>query len=169
MGIRNHETPVRKVNDPGGNPIEIAAVVVWQVRDTARAVCDVDDFTQFVAIQAETAVRHTGMSYPYDAREVRNVSLRENTEDITHELSQEIAARAAPAGVSVVESRLTRLSYAPELARAMLRRQQAEAAESQREHRQHRLSHARPPCPPHGAARRDSRLWQPASDRLLSR
>jgi regulator of protease activity HflC (stomatin/prohibitin superfamily) len=131
--IRNHETPVLKVNDADGNPIEIAAVVVWQVRDTVRAVFDVDDFTEFVAIQAETAVRHIGMSYPYDAREMGKVSLRENAEDITHELSAEIAARVAPAGVGVVESRLTRLAYAPEIAQAMLRRQQAEAVVAARQ------------------------------------
>jgi regulator of protease activity HflC (stomatin/prohibitin superfamily) len=131
--IRNHETPVLKVNDADGNPIEIAAVVVWQVRDTARAVFDVDDFKEFVAIQAETAVRHIGMSYPYDARETGKVSLRENAEDITHELSQEIATRVMPAGVGVVESRLTRLAYAPEIAQAMLRRQQAEAVVAARQ------------------------------------
>ncbi len=131
--IRNHETPVLKVNDADGNPIEIAAVVVWQVRDTARAVFDVDDFKEFVGIQAETAVRHIGMSYPYDARETGKVSLRENAEDITHELSAEIAVRVAPAGVGVVESRLTRLAYAPEIAQAMLRRQQAEAVVAARQ------------------------------------
>jgi regulator of protease activity HflC (stomatin/prohibitin superfamily) len=131
--IRNHETPVLKVNDADGNPIEIAAVVVWQVRDTARAVFDVDDFKAFVAIQAETAVRHIGMSYPYDARESGQLSLRENAEDITHELSAEIADRVAPAGVGVVESRLTRLAYAPEIAQAMLRRQQAEAVVAARQ------------------------------------
>jgi regulator of protease activity HflC (stomatin/prohibitin superfamily) len=131
--IRNHETPVLKVNDADGNPIEIAAVVVWQVRDTARAVFDVDDFTAFVAIQAETAVRHIGMSYPYDARQTGQISLRQNAEDITRELSAEIAERVAPAGVGVVESRLTRLSYAPEIAQAMLRRQQAEAVVAARQ------------------------------------
>jgi regulator of protease activity HflC (stomatin/prohibitin superfamily) len=131
--IRNHETPVLKVNDADGNPIEIAAVVVWQVRDTARAVFDVDDFKEFVAIQAETAVRHIGMSYPYDARETGRRSLRESAEDITHELSAEIADRVAPAGVGVVESRLTRLSYAPEIAQAMLRRQQADAVVAARQ------------------------------------
>jgi regulator of protease activity HflC (stomatin/prohibitin superfamily) len=131
--IRNHETPVLKVNDADGNPIEIAAVVVWQVRDTARAVFDVDDFKAFVAIQAETAVRHIGMSYPYDARAPGQLSLRENAEDITRELSAEIADRVAPAGVGVVESRLTRLAYAPEIAQAMLRRQQAEAVVAARQ------------------------------------
>jgi hypothetical protein len=131
--IRNHETPVLKVNDADGNPIEIAAVVVWQVADTARAVFDVDDFKEFVAIQAETAVRHIGMAYPYDARETGKVSLRENAEGITHELSAEIAVRVAPAGVEVVESRLTRLAYAPEIAQAMLRRQQAEAVVAARQ------------------------------------
>jgi regulator of protease activity HflC (stomatin/prohibitin superfamily) len=131
--IRNHETPVLKVNDADGNPIDMAAVVVWQVRDTARAVFAVNDFEQFVAIQAETAVRHIGTSYPYDAREKGQLSLRENAEAITRQLSAEIAERVAPAGVDVIESRLTRLAYAPEIAQAMLRRQQAEAVVAARQ------------------------------------
>lgn len=125
--IRNHETPVLKVNDTDGNPIDMAAVVVWQVRDTAHAVFAVDDFEQFVAIQAETAVRHIGTSFPYDAREKGQLSLRENAEEITRKLSAEIAERVVSAGVEVIESRLTRLAYAPEIAQVMLRRQQAEA------------------------------------------
>ena len=131
--IRNHETPVLKVNDADGNPIEMAAVVVWQVRDTARATFAVQDFTAFVAIQAETAVRHIGTSYPYDARDNAHVSLRESAEAITQQLSAEIAARVVAAGVDVIESRLTRLSYAPEIAQAMLRRQQAEAVVAARQ------------------------------------
>jgi len=124
--IRNLETAVAKVNDNDGNPIEIAAVVVWQVQDTAQALYSVDDFLSFVAIQAETAVRHIASSYPYTAGE-GILSLRENADVITGQLSEEIAARVRAAGVTIVESRLTRLSYAPEIAQAMLRQQQANA------------------------------------------
>jgi len=125
--IRNHETAVAKVNDADGNPIEIAAVVVWQVRDTASAIYAVDDYARFVAIQTETAVRHIASSYAYDSRGTGRLSLRDNADEITQELSMEIAARVRPAGVKVIESRLTRLSYAPEIAQAMLRQQQANA------------------------------------------
>ena len=125
--IRNHETDVLKVNDLDGNPIEISAVVVWQVKDTARAVFEVDDFVEFVAIQTETAVRHIANSYPYDAHDASGLSLRDNAEEITARLSEEIGARVAAAGVEITESRLTRLAYAPEIAQAMLRRQQATA------------------------------------------
>jgi regulator of protease activity HflC (stomatin/prohibitin superfamily) len=125
--IRNHETGVAKVNDADGNPIEIAAVVVWQVQDTARARFEVDDFVEFVAIQTETAVRHIANSYPYDAGISGGMSLRDNADEVTGTLAAEITARVASAGVRIVESRLTRLSYAPEIAQAMLRRQQAGA------------------------------------------
>ncbi len=125
--LRNHETALAKVNDADGNPIEIAAVVVWQVHDTAQALYAVDDFTQFVAIQTETAVRHIASSYPYTSGAEGGLSLRDNADEITQRLSDEIAARVRPAGVTIVESRLTRLSYAPEIAQAMLRQQQANA------------------------------------------
>jgi regulator of protease activity HflC (stomatin/prohibitin superfamily) len=126
--IRNLDTPRATVNDSDGNPIEIAAVVVWQVQDTAQAVYSVDDYVRFVAIQAETAVRHIANSYPYDARGAENVlSLRDNADEITAELSAELANRVQAAGVQVVETRLTRLSYASEIAGAMLRQQQAAA------------------------------------------
>src|SRR6201993_5294104 len=126
--IRNLETPLAKVNDSDGNPIEIAAVVVWQVQDTAQAVYSVDDYVKFVAIQAETAVRHIANGYPYGARGAENVlSLRDNADEITAELSAELANRVQAAGVQVVETRLTRLSYAAEIAGAMLRQQQAAA------------------------------------------
>jgi hypothetical protein len=125
--IRNRESAQAKVNDADGNPIEIAAVVVWQVADTAAAVYSVDDFTAFVTIQTETAVRHIASSYPYDNRGSGALSLRDNADEITSQLSAEIAARVAPAGVHIIESRLTRLSYAPEIAQAMLRQQQASA------------------------------------------
>ena len=109
------------------NPIEIAAVIVWEVRDTAKAVYAVDNFTQFVSIQAETAVRHIASSYPYDNRGSGAISLRDNAEEITRQLSAELTDRVRSAGVDIIESRLTRLSYAPEIAQAMLRQQQASA------------------------------------------
>jgi regulator of protease activity HflC (stomatin/prohibitin superfamily) len=125
--IRNHETAQAKVNDADGNPIEIAAVVVWEVQDTAKATYAVDDYTKFVAIQTETAVRHVASSYPYTSQKEGELSLRENAEEVTGLLSAEIADRVRPAGVTIIESRLTRLSYAAEIAQAMLRQQQASA------------------------------------------
>ncbi|MFD9706100.1 SPFH domain-containing protein [Lentzea sp. NPDC059081] len=125
--IRNHETQTLKVNDADGNPIEIAAVVVWQVEDTARARFEVDDFVRFVGIQTETAVRHIATSYPYDNHDEAGLSLRENADEITETLAIEISARVQSAGVKVIESRLTHLAYAPEIAHAMLQRQQAGA------------------------------------------
>jgi regulator of protease activity HflC (stomatin/prohibitin superfamily) len=125
--IRNHETPLAKVNDADGNPIEIAAVVVWLVEDTAKALYAVDDFIQFVATQAETAVRHIATSYAYEVHGSGALSLRDNANEITQELSAEIQARVTSAGVRIIESRLTRLSYASEIAQAMLRRQAANA------------------------------------------
>jgi len=131
--IRNYETQVAKVNDADGNPIEIAAVVVWSVEDTARALYDVDDFVRFVDIQTETAVRHVASAHPYDTHEDGQLSLRENAEEITGQLTAEIAARVGSAGVKIIESRLTRLSFAPEIAQAMLRRQQAGAVVAARQ------------------------------------
>jgi hypothetical protein len=125
--VRNHETKVAKVNDADGNPIEIAAVVVWQVADTARALYEVDDFVAFVNIQTETAVRHIAGSFPYDARGEGQFSLRDKAAIITTQLSDEIAARVEAAGVRIIESRISRLAYAPEIAHAMLQRQQAAA------------------------------------------
>jgi SPFH domain / Band 7 family len=131
--IRNHETPTAKVNDADGNPIEIAAVVVWRVEDTAKATFGVDDLAGFVATQTETAVRHVANSYPYDAHREGRMSLRDNAREITAELASEIANRVDPAGVKIIESRITRLSYAPEIAQAMLRRQQASAVVAARQ------------------------------------
>ena len=131
--IRNHETGVAKVNDADGNPVEIAAVVVWHVADTGKALFGVDSFTSFVAIQTETAVRRVAGSYPYDAHGGGTLSLRENAEEITAGLAAEIADRVRPAGVQVAEARLTRLSYAPEIATVMLRRQQASAVVAARQ------------------------------------
>jgi regulator of protease activity HflC (stomatin/prohibitin superfamily) len=125
--IRNLETAQTKVNDADGNPIEIAAVVVWHVQDTAQATYSVDDYVKFVAIQAETAVRHIASSYPYDSRGTGAMSLRENAEEITGKLTSELNQRVLAAGVQVIETRLSRLSYAAEIAQAMLRQQQASA------------------------------------------
>jgi regulator of protease activity HflC (stomatin/prohibitin superfamily) len=113
--VRNHETAVLKVNDAYGNPIELAAVVVWKVQDTAQASFEVDDFLEFVATQTEAAVRHIAIEYPYDAHEVDGLSLRGNAEEITEKLAAELHAR------------FTHLAYAPEIASAMLQRQQAGA------------------------------------------
>jgi regulator of protease activity HflC (stomatin/prohibitin superfamily) len=125
--IRNKETPTVKVNDADGNPIEIAAVVVWQVRDTARATYGVEDFVAFVDIQSETALRHVANSHPYDNSDSEALSLRDHTDEVAGQLAVEIAARVVPAGVDIIEARITRLSYAPEIAQVMLQRQQAGA------------------------------------------
>ena len=125
--IRNQESAQLKVNDADGNPIEIAAVVVWQIKDTAHAIYSVDEVTKFVTIQTETAVRHIASSYPYDNRGEDRLSLRDNADEITQQLSTELTKRVAPAGVQIIETRLTRLSYAPEIAQTMLRQQQASA------------------------------------------
>ncbi|MBT2545111.1 SPFH domain-containing protein [Streptomyces sp. ISL-44] len=125
--VRNHETAVLKVNDAYGNPIELAAVVVWRVEDTARATFEVEDFTEFVETQTEAAVRHIAIEYPYDAHEEGGLSLRGNAEEITEKLAAELHARVDAAGVAIIESRFTHLAYAPEIASAMLQRQQAGA------------------------------------------
>ncbi|MFJ3303180.1 SPFH domain-containing protein [Streptomyces sp. NPDC086549] len=125
--VRNHETAVLKVNDAYGNPIELAAVVVWKVQDTAQAVFEVDDYSEFVATQTETAVRHIAIEYPYDAHDEDGLSLRGNADEITEKLAAELHARVEAAGVRIIESRFTHLAYAPEIASAMLQRQQAGA------------------------------------------
>jgi regulator of protease activity HflC (stomatin/prohibitin superfamily) len=121
-----------KVNDKRGNPVDIAAVVVWHVEDTAKAVFDVDDVETYVSTQSETSVRHLATRYPYDtgetaAEEADEVTLRGNVDEVSEALRQELQERLAPAGVVVDQARLTHLAYAPEIAQAMLRRQQAEA------------------------------------------
>ncbi|MCX4995679.1 SPFH domain-containing protein [Streptomyces longwoodensis] len=125
--VRNHETAVLKVNDAYGNPIELAAVVVWKVRDTAQATFEVDDFLEFVSTQTEAAVRHIAIEYPYDSHDEDGLSLRGNAEEITEKLAVELHARVEAAGVQIIESRFTHLAYAPEIASAMLQRQQAGA------------------------------------------
>ncbi|MFE6173520.1 SPFH domain-containing protein [Streptomyces sp. NPDC056464] len=125
--VRNHETAVLKVNDAYGNPIELAAVVVWKVEDTAQASFEVDNYLEFVATQTEAAVRHIAIEYPYDAHDEGGLSLRGNAEEITEKLAFELHARVEAAGVQIIESRFTHLAYAPEIASAMLQRQQAGA------------------------------------------
>ncbi|MDX3800393.1 SPFH domain-containing protein [Streptomyces sp. AK04-3B] len=125
--VRNHETAVLKVNDAYGNPIELAAVVVWNVKDTAQASFEVDDFLEFVSTQTEAAVRHIAIEYPYDSHDENGLSLRGNAEEITEKLAVELHARVEAAGVRIIESRFTHLAYAPEIASAMLQRQQAGA------------------------------------------
>jgi regulator of protease activity HflC (stomatin/prohibitin superfamily) len=116
-----------KVNDKRGNPVEIAAVVVWRVHDTAQAMFDVDDYEQYVQTQSESALRHLASQYAYDHGEENEITLRSNVEEVSRALQEELMQRLARAGVAVEEARLTHLAYAPEIAQAMLRRQQAEA------------------------------------------
>ncbi|WP_329103954.1 SPFH domain-containing protein [Micromonospora sp. NBC_01699] len=126
LRVRNFETARLKVSDADGNPVEIAAVVVWRVVDAAKAVFAVDDHVEYVAVQAESAVRHLATSYPYEAHDSGRASLRDSavvSEELTHELRE----RSEMAGVEVLESRTTHLAYAPEIAQAMLARQQASA------------------------------------------
>jgi regulator of protease activity HflC (stomatin/prohibitin superfamily) len=127
LRVRNFESGKLKVNDLEGNPIEIAAVVVWQVVDSAEAVFNVDDFASFVHIQSEAALRAMATSYPYDQHEEGKVSLRSHAAEISKHLTEEIQERLAAAGISVVEARISHLAYAPEIAQAMLQRQQATA------------------------------------------
>jgi regulator of protease activity HflC (stomatin/prohibitin superfamily) len=127
LRVRNFETTKLKVNDHEGNPIEIAAVVVWKVVETAEAVFHVDDYEQFVHVQSEAAVRNLATSYPYDAHQEGQMSLRVSAGEINHKLREEIQERLSSAGVEVIEARISHLAYAPEIASAMLRRQQASA------------------------------------------
>jgi regulator of protease activity HflC (stomatin/prohibitin superfamily) len=127
LRVRNFETSKMKVNDQDGNPIEIAAVVVWKVIDTAEAIFQVDNYENYVHVQSEAAVRNLASAYPYDAHEDHHVSLRGSTAEVAARLQAEIQERLAVAGVDVVEARISYLAYAPEIAAAMLRRQQASA------------------------------------------
>jgi regulator of protease activity HflC (stomatin/prohibitin superfamily) len=127
LRVRNFESSKLKVNDQDGNPIEIAAVVVWRVVETAEAMFHVDDYEHFVHVQSEAAVRVLATSYPYDAHVPDQMSLRMSVTEITHRLRDEIQERLAKAGVEVIEARISHLAYAAEIANAMLRRQQASA------------------------------------------
>jgi regulator of protease activity HflC (stomatin/prohibitin superfamily) len=125
--VRNFETNHLKVNDAEGNPVEIAAIVVWQVADTSRASYAVDDYVNFVEVQSESALRHVATTHPYDDPTGEGTSLRGNVDLVAAELAQEVAQRVTIAGVEIVEVRISHLAYAPEIAQAMLRRQQANA------------------------------------------
>ena len=127
LRVHNFTTSVSKVNDAEGNPIEISAVVVWKVVDTAAAVFEVDDFEDFVHVQSETAIRHLGTQYPYDDFEGDRVSLRSDPDTVAATLHAEVQDRLNRAGVEVIETRLNHLAYATEIAETMLRRQQAAA------------------------------------------
>ncbi len=127
LRVRNFESAKLKVNDHTGNPIEVAAVVVWKVVETAEAMFHVDNYENFVKVQTEAAVRNLVMSFPYDAHADGEMSLRANAAEIAEQMKQEIQARLAQAGVEVLEARISHLAYAPEIAGAMLRRQQASA------------------------------------------
>jgi regulator of protease activity HflC (stomatin/prohibitin superfamily) len=127
LRIRNFESSKLKVNDHDGNPIEIAAVVVWRVVETAEAVFNVDDYENFMHVQTESAVRNLATSYPYDAHQEGHLSLRVSAGEINEELKREVQERLAQAGIEVIEARISHLAYASEIAGAMLRRQQAGA------------------------------------------
>ena len=127
MRVRNFESSRLKVNDNEGNPIEIAAVVVWQVVDTAEAVFEVDDYDNYVKVQSESALRNLATSYTYDSHDDERISLRGHTASVAEHLKTEIQDRLARAGVQVIEARISHLAYAPEIAASMLQRQQAGA------------------------------------------
>lgn len=127
LRVRNFESSKLKVNDLEGSPIEIAAVVVWQVHDAAEAVFNVDDYENFVQVQSEAALRQTATSYPYDLHEDHKIALRSHSTEINEHLRNEVQERLAQAGLTVIEARVSHLAYAPEIAQAMLQRQQAAA------------------------------------------
>jgi regulator of protease activity HflC (stomatin/prohibitin superfamily) len=127
LRVRSLNGHTIKVNDHAGNPVEIAAVVVWKVQDTAQAAFDVENYEDFVSVQSETAVRHLASIYPYDEYDHDAISLRGSTDKVSEALRTELQERLRPAGVEIVEARLSHLAYAPEIAGAMLQRQQAAA------------------------------------------
>jgi regulator of protease activity HflC (stomatin/prohibitin superfamily) len=133
LRIQNFDSETLKVNDANGNPVEVAAVIVWRVVDTAQAAFDVEDYEGFVRIQTETAVRHMAAEYPYDAYQEGQHSLRANADEVTHSLHEELQQQLTLAGVEVLRTQLRRLAYAPEIAADMLRRQQAEAVVAARQ------------------------------------
>jgi regulator of protease activity HflC (stomatin/prohibitin superfamily) len=133
LRAHNFNSPTLKVNDKRGNPVEIAAVVVWRVEDTAQAAFDVEDYESYVQVQSESAIRSIASLYAYDHGEEHELTLRGGGDEVAHALTKELSVRLIKAGVAVEESRLTHLAYAPEIAPAMLRRQQAEAVIAARE------------------------------------
>ncbi|MGM0218387.1 SPFH domain-containing protein [Enterococcus sp. AZ126] len=133
LKVRNFNSSLLKVNDSDGNPVEISAVVVFKVVDTAKALFDVDRYQDFIEIQSETAIRHIATQYPYDTFNDDDVTLRGNTTEVSEEMAKELQERLAVAGVEVIETRLNHLAYATEIASAMLQRQQAKAILSARQ------------------------------------
>jgi len=133
LRIRNLDSEILKVNDAAGNPVEIAAVITWQVVETAKAMFDVEDYEQFVTIQNETAVRHVASEFPYDSYDADTVSLSGDADAVMTTLQHELQERLEVAGVAVLDTRLRRLAYAPEIAGEMLRRQQARAVVAARQ------------------------------------
>ncbi len=133
LRVRNFETSHLKVNDIDGNPIEIAAIVVWRVIDTAEATFQVDNYENFVRIQSESAIRNLATQHPYDSHDDKRLSLRGHTSEIANQLRKEIQERLIQAGVEVIEARISHLAYSPEIAEAMLRRQQAGAVVAARQ------------------------------------
>lgn len=131
--VANFETNELKVNDADGNPINIAAIIVWQVADTAKAVFAVEDYQDFINVQAESALRHVATTHPYDHADAGESTLRGATQTVSDEIAAEVAARAQVAGLEVIEARISNLAYAPEIAQAMLQRQQAGAIIAARE------------------------------------
>jgi len=127
LRVRNFDSEKLKVNDQKGNPIEISAVVVWKVEDTAEAIFEVDDYLNYVHVQSESAIRHLATSYPYDDTEGEKISLRSSLDEVSEHLQKEIHERVSAAGVVVLEARINHLAYSPEIAHAMLQRQQAQA------------------------------------------
>ncbi|MBO0424125.1 hypothetical protein BCR22_11355 [Enterococcus plantarum] len=133
LKVRNFNSSLLKVNDSDGNPVEISAVVVFKVVDTAKALFDVDRYQDFIEIQSETAIRHIATQYPYDTFNEDDLTLRGNTTEVSEEMAKELQERLAVAGVEVIETRLNHLAYATEIASAMLQRQQAKAILSARQ------------------------------------
>ncbi|MFN8575787.1 MAG: SPFH domain-containing protein [Candidatus Sericytochromatia bacterium] len=133
LRVRNFESKIIKVNDTHGNPVEIGAVVVWKVIDTAKAMFDVEDYERYVELQSETAIRHIATQYPYDSGETHTMSLRGNTDEVCEDLKKELQSKLQATGIEILEARLSHLAYSPEIAQAMLRRQQAEAVISARQ------------------------------------
>ncbi len=134
LRVRNFDSKIIKVNDYHGNPIEIGAVIVWKVVDTVKAIFDVEDYERYVSLQSETAIRHIAIQYPYDSNDSKTeLSLRGNTEKVCNDLKIELQSKLITAGIEIIETKLSHLAYAPEIAQAMLRRQQAEAIISARQ------------------------------------
>lgn len=131
--VDNFETSELKVNDADGNPVNIAAIIVWQVADTAKAYFAVQDYADFVRVQSESALRHVAMAHPYDTAKAKVTSLRGATDEIADEIAREVSARVSLAGIDIIEARISKLAYAPEIAQAMLQRQQAGAIIAARE------------------------------------